>query len=187
MEPHGSHDVTMKQGGDEMRNLAKTCAMVVCFGVAGSAWAQGGFLPTPLGGGPARTDGPKVGAFRPMAMVSAPKTPLLFGMVTGMGPKQLKAQGTARVAANCPYRVMASFRGMTEPTGKSIPTHAMTATINGKSVPIGTDFVQIAAGNLTPMSGLEVPLVVEVMMKGSGLYPAGRYSGNLVLKVVAGS
>ncbi len=176
-------------GGDEMQNLAKMCAtVVVCLGVtAGSVWAQDKFLRTPLGGGPAGTDGPKVEAYRPMAALVAPKTPLSFGMVTGMGPKQVKAQGTARVVANCPYRVMASFRGLTEPTGKSIPSHTLTATINGKSVPIGKNFVEIAAGTVTPVNGVEFPIDVQVVMKGSGLYPAGRYGGDLVLRVIAGS
>jgi hypothetical protein len=82
---------------------------------------------------------------------------------------------------------MASFQGLAAQGGKTIPSKLMTAVINGKKVPIGTDRVPIATGRPTPFGGTDLPIVVEVTMKGSPSYPAGRYSGSLVLSVVAGS
>jgi hypothetical protein len=42
----------------------------------------------------------------------------------------------------------------------------------------------IASGDPTPGDGVEVPIVVEVTLKGSAFFPAGQYGGNLQLWVM---
>jgi hypothetical protein len=160
-----------------MRNLAKMCAVAaICLGMAGGAWAQSRSKSNP----------PRVDRSRPFAMVSVPRTPLSFGKVSGSGPQKLKAETTARVVANCPYRVVASFRGLTDQAGREIPLQQMTVVINGKEASIGTNRVQIAVGGPTPPSGMDLPVVIEVGVKGSLSLPAGRYGGNLVLTIIKG-
>ncbi len=185
-------------GGDGMRNLAKICAVVaLCLGLAGAAGAvdrprpglaraKAGRLstaqvrpskPSPVAGRP-----------HPVASVSVPQTPLYFGKVAGGGPTQLKAETTVKVTANCPFRLMASFRGLTGgATDKvAIPPKLMKVTINGKEVPIGTEFVEIATGGPTTPVGADVPVVVELKTAGVLAYPAGQYGGNLAFTVRGG-
>jgi len=91
----------------------------------------------------------------------------------------------ARVLANHPFGLVASFGGLTQPAGQAaIPPQQMTVTINGKTIPVGTERVQIASGGPTPMDGVEVPITIEVTLKGSVFYPAGQYGGKLVLAVI---
>jgi hypothetical protein len=92
------------------------------------------------------------------------------------------------VAANCPFQLLASFRGFVGETAEraTILPKAMKVTINGKEVPIGTQFVSIATGGPTPPSGVEVPIVVEIQTSGVLAYPAGRYGGDLAITVRGG-
>jgi hypothetical protein len=120
-----------------------------------------------------------------VAAVKAPQAPLCFRVVPARGPRQIQAKTTARVLANHPFRLEASFAGLTQAAGwVAIPAQQMTVTINGKNVPIGTERVLIASGGATPGDGVEVPIVVDVTLKGSAFFPAGQYSGNLVLSVM---
>ncbi len=187
-----------------MQNLAKLCAVVaLCLGVTGAVQAadqraRAGTVKVrisrpPAGVSTARTHlskpSPIVGRSKPMAFVSAPKAPLTFGKVAGIGPTQLKAETTAHVAANCPFRLMASFRGLVGGAtagGAAIPPQLMKVTINGKEVRVGTEFVEIATGGPTPPGGVDVPIVVEIQTAGVLAYPAGRYEGNLALTVRGG-
>lgn len=163
-----------------MRNLAKICAVVViCLGAAGSGWATDRSSHKPS----------NRGRFRPMVVVSVPGTPLNFGVVSGPGPKRLKAEVTAHVVANCPFRLAASFDGLKAAAGQMtpIPAAGMVVTINGKQVQAGTKRVVIATGGSTPAGGVDVPVVIEMEVKGVLSYPAGRYGGNLALIIMPGS
>jgi hypothetical protein len=185
-------------GGNRMRNLAKICAVVVlCLGLTGAAGAADRPRPglararmSRLSAARMSLSGPSPMAGRPapMAVVSAPPKPLYFGKVTGVGSTRLKAETTVRVAANCPFRLMASFQGLVGgAVGKTaIPPKLVKVTINGKEVPIGTEFVQIAAGGPTPPVGVDVPVVVELKTAGVLAYPAGQYGGNLAVTVRGG-
>jgi hypothetical protein len=166
------HEVS---GGNEMRSLAKMSAVVaLCCGAAAGAWAAGG--PGPMG--------PVVPSPQPYAAVAVPRAPLYFGMVSGLGPRRLKATMPARVLANHPYRLAASFRGLTQQVGQgALAPGDLTVTINGREVPVGPQWVDIAAGDRTPITGAEVPIVIEITVKGPAFYPAGRYGGNLVLSI----
>ncbi len=187
-----------------MQNLAKLCAVVaLCLGMIGSVRAadqraRPGMAKVRISRPPARAStarahlsrpSPIAGRPKPMAFVSAPKTPLSFGKVAGAGPTRLKAETTAHVAANCPFSLMASFRGLVGEVmagGAAIPPQLMKVTINGKEVQIGTEFVEIATGGPTPPGGVDVPIVVEIKTAGVLAYPAGRYEGNLALTVRGG-
>jgi hypothetical protein len=162
-----------------MRNLAKSCVVIgICFGMTGSGWA----------GTHPRSTGPRAGQPKPMAAVWVPSKPLCFGEVSGPGPRKLKAELTARVVANCPFRLRAAFQGFTVGASKllAIPPQQLTVTINGKDVPIGTNYVEIAAGGPTPKAGVNAPVVVEIVVKDSSSHPAGRYGGSLALSVIPG-
>jgi hypothetical protein len=164
-----------------MWNLAKIGAVIaICLSVAGSGWAHGG----------PKQNLPRAGQIKPSVLLSVPKTPLQFGRVYGVGPTQLRAEVTARVLANCPFRLAASFQGLTETGGKqvAIPATQIAVRINGKEVPVGTELVEIATGMPTPPSGVNVPVVIEMELKqGAASCPAGQYGGNLALKVTVGS
>jgi hypothetical protein len=161
-----------------MRNLAKICAVIaICLGAIGGAWAQDRSKPNV----------PRVNRFKPFAAVSVPRSPMYFGEMAGPGPKKLKAEVTARVTANCPFRLAAAWQGLVEDGGQAtIPPKQVKVTINGKEVSIGAEHVQIATGGPTPSNGVDVPIVVEVTVEGSSFYPAGRYGGNLALSIMVG-
>jgi hypothetical protein len=169
------------KGGNEMRRLAKMgMVAVICLGATVSA--EAGARPGPQG---PRAGAPGPEGPRPIAGVKLPKGPLYFRVTPARGPRVLQAKTTVRVLANHPFRLDASFGGLSQPAGQAaIPPRQMAVTINGKNVPIGTERVPIALGGPTPGDGVEVPIVIEVTLKGSAFFPAGRYGGNLVLSVI---
>jgi hypothetical protein len=114
-----------------------------------------------------------------------PKEPLYFGTVIGSTPRRLKASTTARVLANRPFTVAATFQGLALDDGPvALPPQQITVTINGKKVLMGTQRVRIASGGPTSPQGVEVPIVIEIEVKGIGFNPAGRYGGNLALFIM---
>lgn len=162
-----------------MRTLAKICAIaVVSVGMTGSGWARD----------PSNGNRPRGGPFRPQAVLSVPKAPLRFGVVAGPGPKRLRAEVTARVLANCPFRIAASFQGLTQVANRTvvIPSGQIAVKINGRDVPVGTDRVVIAGGGLTPPGGANILIAIEMEIKGASACPAGRYGGDLALMVLTG-
>jgi len=113
--------------------------------------------------------------------------PLYLGEVYGPGLKEVGARVTAHVVANHPYHVLASFDGLRHERSRTeiSPTH-MTATVNGKSVPIGTGRVPILSQGPTPPGGVDVPIELQLGVKAMASYPAGRYSGTLMITITAG-
>ncbi len=181
-----------------MRNLAKRCAVAaLCLVMTGAVGAADRPRPglaraqmSRLSAARMRSSKPSPIAGRPapVAVVSGPQTPLSFGKIAGPGPTRLKAETTVRVAANCPFRLMASFQGLVggATDRAAIPPQLMKVTINGKEVPIGTQFVQIATGGPTPPAGVDVPVAVEIKTAGVLAYSAGQYGGNLTITVRGG-
>ena len=177
-----------------MRNLAKLCAVVaLCLSVTGGVQAAARSRPgvgrAPMGR-PLAARRPGPGAVRrgPVAVVAVPQKPLSFGKVGGAGPMRLKAETTAHVAANCPFRLMASFQGFAGGASErtTLPPTLTKVTINGKEVPVGTEFVEVATGGPTPPVGVDVPIVIEIKTSGALNYPAGQYGGNLTITVRGG-
>lgn len=169
MEPHRCvrHEVTL--GGNEMWNLAKTCVMVLaCLVMVGNARA--------------------VDTSQPFVAVYSPRKPVYLGEAWGPGSKNLGARVTARVVANCPYHLEASFRGLRHETSrKTISPKHLSVAINGRRVPVGKGRVPIATSRTpTPVNGVDVPVELEVGVEGLSSYPAGRYHGILVITVMAG-
>ncbi len=153
-----------------MWNLAKTCAIVaMCLIATGSAAA--------------------IDFSQPFVTVSVPRKSLLYlGEVWGPDLKQVGARVTARVEANCPYHLEASFLGLRHEAGHAaiLPKH-MSVAINGRHVSVGSERVPIATSyEPTPAGGVDVPIELQIGVKGMALYPAGRYAGTLVITVMAG-
>jgi len=177
-----------------MRNLAQICAVIaLCLGVTGGVRAaprpRPGVARAPVSG-PSAARRPGPGAIRrgPVAVVAVPQKPLSFGKVGGAGPLRVKAQTVAHVAANCPFRLMASFEGFVGGASErtALPPKLTKVTINGKEVPVGTEFVEIATGGPTPPVGVDIPVVIEIKTSGAWNYPAGQYGGNLTITVRGG-
>lgn len=111
-----------------------------------------------------------------------------LGLVWGPGVQEVGAMVTGRVVANCPYHIEASFRGLQHVKGRAaIGPKDLSVAINGQAVPVGTGRVAIAhSSQPTPAAGVDVPIDMQVAVKGLASYPAGRYSGTLVITVMAG-
>ena len=123
----------------------------------------------------------------PFVSVSLPRTAVHIGEVWGPGVNRAGAEFMAHVVANCPYHVEASFQGFRHVTGAAtMAPQDLSVAINGKKVPVGAGKVQIARGKrATPANGLDVPVDLQVGVTGLASYPAGRYSGALVITVMA--
>jgi len=173
-------------GANDMRNLAKIIAIVAaCLVMADGAAAVS--QATPFGSAslprlPANLE-------LPFVSVSLPRTPVYVGEVWGAGRQRAGAKLVARVTANCPYHVEASFQGFQHGRGGgAILPKDLSVAINGKEVPVGTGRVSIAqASKPTPTGGVDVPVDLQLGVTGLKSYPAGRYSGALVITVMAGS
>jgi hypothetical protein len=123
----------------------------------------------------------------PFVHISLPRMPIHVGTVWGPGLNEVGGQAKAHVVANCAYRVEASFRTFRHQGGKAVMSPKdLTVAINGKEVPVGTGRVAIAESpRPTPAGGVDVHFYLKVGVKGLEAYPAGRYGGTLVLKVMA--
>jgi len=152
-----------------MWTLAKICTVLAtCFAMVSSATA--------------------IDRSQPFVAVAVQSRPLYLGEVYGPGLKQIGAQVNARVMANCPYHVEASFQGLRHVQGKAtISAKNMLVVINGREIPVGTGRVPVASSNEpTPYDGVDVPIELQVGVRGLEYYPAGRYGGALVITVMAG-
>jgi hypothetical protein len=136
----------------------------------------------------ATTTASAIDMMQPFVSVTVSHEPLYLGEVYGPGVKELTAQSVARVVANCPYHIEASFQGLRhEQGGPAISPRHMTVAINGRRVPVGRERVPIATGRqATSSRGVDVPIELQVGVSGLATYPAGRYAGTLVITVTAG-
>jgi hypothetical protein len=124
----------------------------------------------------------------PFVEVSMSRGPVYFGTVWGPGDETVGAKLSAHVVANCPFRIAASFKGFVHEGGKgALPPWNQKVRVNGKSVPVGNRRAVVVESNVpTPPSGTDVPLGLQIDVKGLKYYPAGRYNGMLVLTVMVG-
>ena len=125
---------------------------------------------------------------QPFVKVTMPKETVDLGTVWGPGVKRLGARLQTHVLANCAFHLSASFRGFRHEQGKAVVSaQDMQVAINGKEVPSGTARVSIGSSSKpTPADGIDVPVDLQVGVKGCEYYPAGRYNGVLVITVTAG-
>jgi hypothetical protein len=151
-----------------MRNLAKCIlAVVIWQAVANSAFAE---EPMPA-----------------FVKVSMSGSPVDLGTHWGPGDETVGANLSAHVVANCPFRIAASFRGFVHEEGKgALPPWCQLVKVNGKSVPVGNRREVIVQSDVPTPSGVDVPIGLQIHLKGLKYYPAGRYNGMLVLTVMAG-
>lgn len=151
-----------------MRVLAKACSVLtVCLAMAASAKA--------------------IDRSQPYVVVRISDKPLNLGEVSGPNLKEVGAKVTARVEANIPYHISASFNGLRHQTKNvAISPKHLTATLNGREMPIGGGRVPIASQGPTPRGGVEIPLAFQVGVKAMASYPAGRYRGALMITVTPG-
>lgn len=156
-----------------MKNLAKTCVMVTAFlAAADAAWAV--HIP--------------VNVPEPFVSVSVQPEPVKLGTVWGPGWYWVAAQLSARVVANCPYHVAASFETFRHEKGKAvIAAKDLIVAINNQEIPVGKGRATIASSSKpTASAGANVPLGLLVKVNGADRYPQGSYRGALVITVMAG-
>jgi hypothetical protein len=151
-----------------MRSLAKTCVIfAVCLLTTQGAKA--------------------IDWSKPFVAITVPRESLYLGVVYESNANEAVARATAHVVANCPYHVSAAFDGLRhEETNVAIAPSDLVVKINGKLVPVGGNGVRIASNGPTPRNGVEVPIEMQVGVKTIQPYPAGRYSGALMITVTAG-
>jgi len=150
-----------------MKNLAKIFAIVVgCLAAADVASAIDPSLP--------------------FVSVSLPQKPINVGVVWGPGTRRVGAQFVARVVANCPYYIDASFQGFKHERGKVMDAKHLSVAINGTEVLVGAGRAAIAESSKpTPAGGVDVPVDLQMSVSGLASCPAGRYRGALVVRVMA--
>jgi len=157
-----------------MKNLAKTCVIVTAFlAVADAAWA---------------VDIPVGMPQPPFVSVSVQGQPANLGTVWGPGWYWVGAQLSARVVANCPYHVAASFQTFRHEKGKAvIAAKDLTVAINNQEIPVEKGRATVASSSKpTSTTGADVPLALLVKVNGANRYPQGSYRGALVITVMAG-
>ncbi|NLZ05540.1 MAG: hypothetical protein GXY19_10240 [Phycisphaerae bacterium] len=156
-----------------MKNLAKTCVIVTAFlVVADAAWAVN--IPVSMP--------------EPFVIVSVQREPADLGTVWGPGPYSVLTQLYARVVANCPYHVAASFRTFRHEKGKAvISAKDLSVAVNNKEIPVEKGRATVVSSSKpTSAAGVEVPLALLVKVTGANRYPQGSYRGALVITVMAG-
>jgi hypothetical protein len=122
----------------------------------------------------------------PFVSVTLPQKPVNLGVVWGPGTRRVGAQFVARVVANCPYHIEASFQGFKHERGRVMDPKHLAVAINGAEVPVGTGRTPIAqSAKPTPSGGVDVPVDLQMSVSGLESCPAGRYNGALVVRVMA--
>jgi len=124
---------------------------------------------------------------KPFVAITMPGEPLDLGVIYESGVKEVVDRVDARVVANCPYRILASFDGLRhEVHNVAIAPKDLTASINGTQVPVGMNRVEIAADGPTPPKGVDVPVELRVGVRTIQSYPAGQYRGTIMITITAG-
>lgn len=165
------------RGVTRMRNLAKIFVVVgACLVVTDATFAKAKVMQ--IMSPPA-----------PFVSVSLQGGPVELGTLWGPGPRSVQVQLKARVVANCPYQIAASFENFQHVQGKAVMSPKdLSVAVNGRAVPSGKGRVNVAgSAKPTPSGGADVPLNLLVKVSGMNRYPPGRYNGALVITVTAGS
>lgn len=157
-----------------MCNLAKILSIIVMWQVAGSA--VGNTPPPP----------PPVIPAPPFVKVTLPKESLRLGDIWSSGAFQANGKLDVHLVANCPYQVDASFRDLKRGGGdEPLPTKRVMVAINGKQTSLGGRVQVARSGQPTPVSGVDIPVQLQVGLDNFMSFRAGRYNGTLVITVMA--
>jgi hypothetical protein len=150
-----------------MRNLAKIVVLAIALSVtAGSAFGAD--------------------AWQPFVEVTMPGTVVDLGGGWGPGIKRFGARLFAHVVSNCPYQLMASFRGFRHAKGEAVISPAdLRVAINGENTCNGARRVMVGGSHKPTPGGVDVPIDLQVTVRGFEYYPAGQYDGVLVITVMA--
>lgn len=158
-------------GGNAMSNLAKILSTFVVWFAAGSASAV-----TP----------PVTSPPLPFVKVIVPKKPLYLNGSWATGGFRASGKADIRVVANCPYLVQASFRDLVHRTGRTwISPQDLSVAINGEQMAPGGRVEVVRSWQPTLPQGVEVPVSLELGVKNPMNHSAGRYDGELVIRVMA--
>jgi len=155
--------------------MKKVCVIaMVCFGITGIVQAVRPALP------------PKMVSAVPFVGISITPDNLDLGMVSPFGYNNLPAKLEARIVANCPHKVEASFvpfKG--SKYNVTINPKHTAVEINGVKIRVaGSGVTIISSARPTPPEGVGVPVDIKFMTRGLMLYPAGQYKGSLVLTIM---
>jgi hypothetical protein len=163
-------------GGQRMKRLVVILlGAVVLLGLAGAGQARnfrGRAVPVyPVG---------------PFVAMSITPDGLDLGEVGRSGEDSLSGRLTARIVANCPYHVDASFEPFTGKGGLILPEHT-SLLINGRNVAAGGAPVSIASSRKpTHMAGVDVPVDLKVRVDRAFLYRSGAYEGTVTFTIMPG-
>ena len=121
----------------------------------------------------------------PFVEVTVPDGGIDLGSAYGPGWRQLAGQIEAKIVANRPYQVQASFEGFSHVRRKAvIAAGHLRVQINGQQVPVGVGCL-VATSHVPRINTADVPIDLEVGVTGLTVYPPGQYTGVLVITVMA--
>lgn len=163
-------------GDKKMKRVIMICVLVAaCFGLTGIVQAVRPAVP------------PKMVSVEPYVGISVTPDSLNLGVVSPIGFKDLPAKLEARIVANCPHQVEASFEPFKgEEYNTTIRPEHTAIEINGVKIPVsaGSGVPIISSVNPTPPGGVDVPVDIKFSVRGLMLYPAGKYKGTLILTIM---
>lgn len=159
-----------------MKRLVLICVVaVVLLGLAGVGQAKIRRAPFVVGC-----------PIKPFVAMSITPDELDLGVVGQSGPDGLSGRLTARIVANCPYHVEASFAQFTGKGGSILPEHT-SMVINGKNVAVGGAAVSVASSSRpTPIKGVDVRVDLKVAVDRAFVYRAGAYEGTVTFTIMPG-
>ncbi len=148
--------------------------MALCFGLTGIVQAVRPSEP------------PKIISDKPYVGISFTPESIDLGTVSPTGFKDIPAKLEARIIANCPHQIKASFKPFKSVGSDiSIKPEDTSVEINGVKIPVDSSSVSIiGSARPTPPEGIGVPFDIKFGARALLLYPAGPYKGSLVLTIM---
>jgi len=164
-------------GGQRMKRSVVICVgAVVLLGLAGVGQARnlrGQFVP--------------VCPVEPFVRMSIKPGAIDLGEVPHSGQDSISGRLTARIVANCPYHVEASFAPFTGKGGPILPEHT-SLVINGRNIAAGGAPVFVAGSRKpTRMAGVDVRVDLKVTVDRAFLYRAGKDEGAITFTIMPGA
>jgi hypothetical protein len=130
--------------------------LMLCFGAGTALYSQ----PYPL---------------QPSVSISVPSS-IDLGSVTPLGQQIINSAVKAHIAANCPYHITASIGAFTNSAGNIIPAERTKVEMMSQSSWVKG----------TPIGGIDVVMNLKFTIDVAFSDPAGKYTGTVILTVMAG-